>query len=122
MEASTHYTPFEPECINDSLHSLYHPVVLTADTLTTLDLGALWTIEHQQRQKGRAHKSRASEEQSTQLWVLAFMTVGRMEEPNARVDADAKASDTVRGGLEPIHDGEVSERPCLSSRTENLSE
>ena len=95
-------------------------MILAADSLATLDLWSLRSIEYEEWEEGCAHESCAFEEQCSQLRVLAFTSVRCMVEPDAGVYADAETAHAVGVSFEAIYDGEVCERACLPGGAKDL--
>ena len=62
------------------------------DALATFDAGPLGTIEHKYGQKRLVQETRASEEQSAELGILALFAIFGMIEPNGSVDAYSEPS------------------------------
>ena len=97
-------------------------MVLAADALSSLDLGAFWAIEDEEREKGHGHEGLAAEEEGAEFWILALASIGGMVEPYAGVDADAETALSVGVCFEAVFDGEVSERAHFTGGTEDLYE
>ncbi len=91
------------------------------DSLSTLDLGAFGTIEDEERKEWHTHKLCTMEEQCAKFRVLSLSSIHSVKGPDGCVNADVKTVKIGRIGLETIDDGDVSKRPQLLRRSENLS-
>lgn len=97
----------ETECIDDTLHTLNHPVVVSGDPLSTFFFWPVGTIKHEQGEKRQAHEAGATEEESPEFWVFSLSSVGCMVEPDAGVDSDSVSANLVLVSFEAIDDGQL---------------
>ena len=95
-------------------------MVLATDAFSSLDLGALGTIEDEEGEKGHGHEASAAEEEGAEFWILALAAIGGVVEPDAGINTNAEATLSVRVGLEAVLDGEMSERTDFTGRAEDL--
>ena len=85
-------------------------MLFSRDSLPALELGPFGTVEYKEREEWHTHKLRTMEEQSAKLGVLALSPMRGMEEPDGRVDADAKTTEVGRVRLKAINNGNVGKR------------
>lgn len=92
------------------------------DSLATLDLGALGTVEDKEREKWCMHKAGATKKQGSQFGILAFSSVSGVKKPDGGIDSNAETPEIGRVRLETVNDGEVCERSQFTSWSKNLRE
>lgn len=107
--------PFETKCVDDVLHTLGQPVYISADALSAFDSRSVWTIEDEEWEQGRLEQTTATKEERAKFWVLALLTIGRMEEPDGCINADAETTLMGRVGVKAILNSELGERTNLPS-------
>jgi hypothetical protein len=95
-------------------------MLLPRDSLATLDLGALGTVEDKEREKWSGHEACATKKQGSQFGVLAFSSVSGVKEPDGSIDSNAKTPEIGRVSLESVNDCEVCERSQFSRRSKDL--
>jgi hypothetical protein len=96
-------------------------VLFLGDSLSTLDLGAFGTIEDEKREEWCARKPSAAEKECAKLRVLSLSSMHSMKEPDGCINANAKTMKIGRIGLKTINNSNVSKRPQIPRRSENLS-
>jgi hypothetical protein len=95
-------------------------MLVSRDTLTALDRGALRAIEDEEGKEWHAHKPCATKEHRPQLRVLTLPAIGGVEEPNGCIDANAESPTPRRVGDKAVCDGKVRKRALLACRSDDL--
>ena len=53
----THHSPLKPKRLDHTLHAIDEPMFFPGDSLATLDLGTLGTVEDEEGEKRSAHEA-----------------------------------------------------------------
>lgn len=63
-----------------------------SNSFSSLHARAHRSVEHEEREEGRVHKTCTTEEEGAKLWILTFAAICSVKEPYRCVDTNAKAS------------------------------